>query len=270
MNEALVSVIMPVYRAGAFLVDALCSLENQEHTQWELIAVDDNGEETSDRKVLEEFQHKWGEERVQLCVQPRNLGVANARNTAIRQSRGKYIAFLDADDEWASSRLGKGIEILEKDPEIVLVHHAVKVLADTPEQEARFLKWFNRGGAEKYLLRKTTDYLVENHICTSAVICRREGIRLTALPPRMAFQLEDWVTWNHIATLGYFYYDDEPLVHYRTYPESFTRRTFDQPGMREFAYLEMLFKTFSFKRPFSDILNLSRRILKTLWSIYRG
>jgi teichuronic acid biosynthesis glycosyltransferase TuaG len=102
MSDDLVSVIMPVYNADAWLQRAVESVLAQSHVNFELIAVDDGSKDRSvDR--LESFATK--DRRVKIVRQPINGGVAAARNVGIATARGDYIAFLDADDWWHPAKL---------------------------------------------------------------------------------------------------------------------------------------------------------------------
>lgn len=102
MSGDLVSVIMPVYNAEAWLQRAIDSVLAQSHTQWELITVDDG---SSDRSPAMLDTYAATDARVRVLRQPSNGGVATARNTGIAAARGDYIAFLDADDWWHPAKL---------------------------------------------------------------------------------------------------------------------------------------------------------------------
>ena len=104
-----VSVIIPLYNKGKYIGRALSSVLAQTHEPLEIIVVDDGS--TDD-----------GPEIVQKCKDPRtvlirqeNRGPGLARNAGLSMAKGKYIAFLDADDEWYPSFLETGISYLEND-----------------------------------------------------------------------------------------------------------------------------------------------------------
>jgi len=95
-DSPLVSVLIPAYNASRFIESALASAQRQTYTNIEIIVVDDGSDdETADIVAGIAAQ----DERVQLFRQP-NRGVAAARNRAIAEAHGKYIAPLDADDVW--------------------------------------------------------------------------------------------------------------------------------------------------------------------------
>src|SRR3954447_7877831 len=90
-----VSVIIPAYRASRDIADALASVFAQTFTDFEVIVVDDGSPDAAELEVaVAPFRS-----RIQLIVQA-NRGAGAARNTGIRASTGRLIAFLDADDLW--------------------------------------------------------------------------------------------------------------------------------------------------------------------------
>lgn len=111
-----VSIIMPCYNAAAYLPQSVGSVLSQTFTDWELIAVDDG----SSDGTLDWLQTRT-DSRVRVHTQV-NQGVSATRNAGLRLARGKYVAFLDADDTWAPSFLEKMLAALEKRPDAVLAY----------------------------------------------------------------------------------------------------------------------------------------------------
>jgi glycosyltransferase involved in cell wall biosynthesis len=101
-----VSVVIPCYNQGRFLSEAIDSVLNQTHTQHELIVVDDGSID-----VTQSVARQYG--AVRYIYQP-NQGVSAARNAGIRQSRGTYLTFLDADDRLLPNALAEGIDCFHK------------------------------------------------------------------------------------------------------------------------------------------------------------
>ncbi|GAB2578941.1 glycosyltransferase family 2 protein [Dyella jejuensis] len=111
MSDDLVSVIMPVYNAEAWLSRAIDSVLAQSHALLELIVVDDG---SSDRSpgMLEAYAAL--DARVHVLRQPANGGVAAARNTGIAAAIGDYISFLDADDWWHPAKLERQLNSMRE------------------------------------------------------------------------------------------------------------------------------------------------------------
>lgn len=98
----LVSVIIPVYNAERYLEQTVRSVQAQTITDMEILLVDDcstDGSAVIMRRLAAEDQ------RIRLLMSSCNQGVATTRNIAIKNSRGTYLAFLDADDLWYPDKL---------------------------------------------------------------------------------------------------------------------------------------------------------------------
>ena len=112
MNN-LVSIITPSYNSEKFIKDCVNSVLCQTYTNWELLIVDDYSKDNS-RDVISLLSLK--DERIKSIFLEENVGAAAARNIAIKESNGRYIAFLDSDDIWKSEKLKKQLSFMnEKD-----------------------------------------------------------------------------------------------------------------------------------------------------------
>lgn len=109
--DNLVSIIVPVYNAGAFIEDTIRMVLAQTYTQWELLLVDDCSKDDS-RAKIEAFCGQ--DERIRLIARERNGGAAEARNMGMDNAGGRYIAFLDADDVWLPEKLEKELRFMEE------------------------------------------------------------------------------------------------------------------------------------------------------------
>lgn len=114
----LLSIIIPVYQAKQYLGKCIDSIRMQQFSDFELILVDDGSNDGSEL-LCDEYAEK--DNRIRSIHQT-NQGVSSARNTGLVYARGKYIAFVDADD-WVEPELfGQCIKILEECPADVLYH----------------------------------------------------------------------------------------------------------------------------------------------------
>jgi glycosyltransferase involved in cell wall biosynthesis len=113
-----VSIVIPLYNKASYIKRVLECIEGQEFANWECIIVDDGSTDESG-KIAMDFvssrKEKW------RYIRQTNRGQAAARNSGIELSQGKYVAFLDADDFWPSSKLKSQFALLEIDPELVAV-----------------------------------------------------------------------------------------------------------------------------------------------------
>lgn len=111
VDHPLVSIITPVYNAARWLPQTLASVQAQSFTNWEHILVDDG---SSDGSIALIEAAARSDSRIHLMRTPRNSGPSLARNLAIQAARGRYIAFLDADDLWLPEKLARSVEWMER------------------------------------------------------------------------------------------------------------------------------------------------------------
>jgi glycosyltransferase involved in cell wall biosynthesis len=107
MNN-LVSIIMPSYNCGRFVRETIESVLSQSHTHWELLFVDDAS--TDDTAAIVRSFH---DARIRYFRNGRNCGAAVCRNLALREAKGRWIAFLDSDDCWLPDKLERQIRFME-------------------------------------------------------------------------------------------------------------------------------------------------------------
>lgn len=105
----LVSIIMPSYNTAEYISDSIKSIQEQTYPYWELIIVDDCSTDNS-MEVIRSFN----EPRIKLLKNEKNSGAAVSRNYALREARGKWIAFLDSDDTWVPEKLEKQIRFMKE------------------------------------------------------------------------------------------------------------------------------------------------------------
>ena len=110
--KPLVSVITPAHNAAAFLQAAIDSVRVQTLTSWEMVIVDDGSRDATADIIIRAAET---DARIRLFRHPRALGAAAARNRAIKEARGRYIAFLDADDVWYPQKLERQIGFMRQE-----------------------------------------------------------------------------------------------------------------------------------------------------------
>jgi len=109
-----VSVIVPAYNRAHLITRALESLRGQTYRDFEVVL----GDDASTDDTVAVAQRAWPELKVaRLSV---NRGASSARNAAIRESRGRFLAFLDSDDEWLPEKLAVQMAYLERHPEVAV------------------------------------------------------------------------------------------------------------------------------------------------------
>ena len=108
--DELVSIIMPSYNTAKFISETIESVLAQTYTNWELIIVDDCSTDNTD-EVVKSF---LSDNRIKYIKNEKNSGAAVSRNRALREAKGKWIAFLDSDDLWMPDKLQKQIAFMKE------------------------------------------------------------------------------------------------------------------------------------------------------------
>ncbi len=223
--KELVSVIVPVYRAEEYIEKTILMVQAQTWHNWELLLIEDCSPDDSAeavRRVLnkntvssddnlvhrgltEEYTGIDGQ-RIALFCKEKNEGAAQARNTGLDMARGRYIAFLDADDVWHPDKLEKEMRFMrEKQAGFVFTAY------EFGDEQARPTGKVVHVPAELTYKRA----LSRTVIFTTTVLFDREKIpdRLLRMP---VVESEDTATWWQILREGYTAYGlDEVLAVYR-------------------------------------------------------
>ena len=110
-KEELVSIIMPSYNCGEFVEDTIRSVQAQTYQNWEIIFMDDC---SSDDTISIVTKLREEDSRIRLFQNKINSGAAVSRNNALREAKGRWIAFLDSDDQWEPTKLEKQVHFMEE------------------------------------------------------------------------------------------------------------------------------------------------------------
>ncbi len=107
-DMGLVSIVMPNYNCEKYIKKTIQSVLDQTYQNWELLFVDDCSTDSSI-----EIAKSFGDERIKIFVNEKNSGAAVSRNYALREARGRWIAFLDSDDLWHPEKIEKQLLFME-------------------------------------------------------------------------------------------------------------------------------------------------------------
>lgn len=113
MDTDLVSIITPSYNTAKYVIETIESVVAQTYSNWEMIIVDDCSTDNS-VEIINEYIQKNNENRIRLFVNQENSGAALSRNLALRESKGRWIAFLDSDDVWVPEKLNLQLKFMKK------------------------------------------------------------------------------------------------------------------------------------------------------------
>ncbi len=212
--KELVSIIVPVYRAAAYIAETIAMVEAQTWQDWELILVDDCSPDNSAEVIRNTLRKQAGQDNaarqscegvqaevftgvggqpVMLLQKQKNEGAARARNTGLAAAQGRYIAFLDADDVWYPKKLEREMRFMrEKEAGFVFTAYEFGDSQARPTGRVVHVP-------ERLTYRQALSRTV---IFTTTVLFDRKQIpdRLLRMP---AVASEDTATWWQILREGY-------------------------------------------------------------------
>lgn len=205
-----VSVIIPTYNCSHYLVNAIDSVLAQSFQDFEILVVDDGSFDETPAVM-----RRYGPPL--RYIRQANGGVARARNRGIAESRGRYVAFLDADDTWYPYKLERQLAALKAYPghgvcysDYIVVDSALIPITDRHESHLP-------ANLESLL----TCGNVVGSICT--VLAERTLFdEVGGFDPELS-QCADWDMWVRLALRSRYLYIDEPLATYRQHATNMSR-----------------------------------------------
>jgi len=224
VEQPMLSVIIPTYNRSDFLRQCLSSLRRCGYPNLEIIVVDDGSTENI-AQVVRDFEPGC------TYLRQENQGQSSARNLGFTHSQGRYVAFLDSDDQWLPGTAQKVIELFEHYPEVDLIFTEARM--GGPEEGYR--SWIESAGEEQFFqlpCRLTAEgmriferiplfqrMLVRNPVFISAVVMRREAFeRAGMFDSSLRLGTEDWELWLRICNKMQLAFYPEPLAIYTRHP----------------------------------------------------
>lgn len=226
MNKK-VSVILPSYNYEKFISEAIDSVLAQTYQDWELIIVDDGSRDGS-VAVIEQYT-KRTPDKIKLFFHEgrQNKGMVETYKLGLRNCTGDTVAFLEADDSWGPDNLAAKVEVLEKYPEVAVVHSAVEIFGEKTlarEQERKYT-WRefpapHATGRPFYAF----GYLMRfNFVMTfSTFMTKKENLA----DIDFAVSHTPWLDWwllTQLSLKGKFFYLPESLVRWRVHANNYNR-----------------------------------------------
>lgn len=205
-----VSIIIPTYNSAKYVTDAVDSVLDQSFSDLEVLVIDDGSTDDTE-SVMGRYTASV------RYIRQQNRGVAAARNRGITESRGRYVAFLDADDTWLPDKLERQIAALTTHPDHQFCYTAFTLVTSDFEPLATVRSNRHGPALEDLLLRGN----VVGSICT--VLCERSLFETSGgFDPDLS-QCADWDMWVRLAALTEFLYLDRPTVTYRQHGSNMSR-----------------------------------------------
>lgn len=217
MRHPLISIIMPTFNRLAWLRAAIQSVRDQTLEDWELIVADDGSDEPT-RGYLHALRADSGH-RVRVLFLTHRGNPPVARNTALSEARGEYVAFLDSDDVWLPRKLEMQIASLGEHPAREW-SYTRSVLVDgsgQPLESGRGLRYpaSKDGWIAESLLRG------EAAVTQSSVVARREAVARVGGYPEDLPICGDYELYLRLALRSEIDFVDEPLVLVRRHGEHY-------------------------------------------------
>lgn len=227
------SVVIPAFNAGRHIEACLGSVFGQgADLALEVIVVDDGSTDGTAAR-LDGFPQV-------ICLQQSNMGPAAARNAGIRQARGEFVAFLDADDLWPEGKLRMQIDLLVGHQDAAMCFGDCRQFEEGRQWPQTLFETGGYGegawGPGPYLPGAYPRLLRDNFVTTGSVVVRRhvlgelggfdEGLRL----------VEDLELWLRIARQHPILWCDETCLLRRRHADNLSR----DPDAMSLAYLEVL------------------------------
>jgi len=200
-----VTVIIPAFNAEGHIHEALASVCDQTLRDIEVVVVDDGSTDGTVREV-----ESFTRDLLLVVVRQPNGGPAAARNRAIRLARGRYCAFLDADDVMLPDRLAAQFAMLENDADLGLVHTDLMTF-----DERGILHTTRRAFSNPCGGRILDRLLLDNFITTSTVMAPTGRLIEAGMFAEDRRVSEDFALWLRMAERWKVGFIDRPLVRYR-------------------------------------------------------
>jgi len=219
--QPLVSVIIPSYKMGAYIGEALQSVGAQSYRRWEVVVVDDCGPDDGTYEVIKAFRTSFPDHRVECVRHPTNRGVSAARNTAIAAAEGEFLAFLDPDDSWFPDHLSNCMGAFSRDAGVAVVTGPVEIFGNKDAGQV-WPDWQAQGWRREYFPESLS---IQNFIQICATVARRSAVaEVGGFDVTPALQhIEDYDLWIRLADRGYrFVFLDEKTARYRRHDAAAT------------------------------------------------
>jgi glycosyltransferase involved in cell wall biosynthesis len=209
----LISVIMPVYNAGDYLVEAIESIRNQSVSDWEFLIIDDGSTDLS-WKIINRFAKK--DSRIRIFQNKVNKGLVASLNSIIPKTRGKFVARMDADDISLPNRFEKQVALLEANTRLSACGGQEQII----DEQGKFI-------AEKY-------FPLDPNVCYNTIanvmviqppllMARGDIIRKLRYDNHI-FKNDDISIHFKLLHAGQFSNVDEVIFKYRRVPNSLTHK----------------------------------------------
>lgn len=194
VDSPLVSVIMPAYNSEKHIAEAIASIQRQTLTDWELCVTDDC---STDRTAEIIRSIAADDPRIKYYKQPVNQGAAKARNASLARAKGRFVAYLDADDIWYPHKLERQVAFMVKGgygfscASYSVIDEDGHPMGRTVTMPVEFDRW---------------GYLTNNYLQTVGIMADLEKVNPSLLIMPDMRRRQDAATWLQVLSAGYVCY----------------------------------------------------------------
>ncbi len=260
-SPPLVSVIVPAYNYGEFIGQTLASVQAQTYDNWECLVIDDDSTDSTPQVVARYAQE---DSRI-IYLHQKNQRQAAARNKGLRNAKGKYVQFLDADDLIEAYKFERQVGYLEQHPEVDIVYSSVRYfnsenvherLFSMVEDNAPWMPEVSGPGQDILPLLVRANIMAVNSPLIRRGTVADVGPFDQDLPP-----LEDWDFWMRCAVTGKFFQYNQTsgtLALVRSHPTSSSRN-----NVRMMRAVVQMRKKWDQRIDCGEIRKLNRELMST-------
>lgn len=213
-ESADVSVIIPAYNNAATIARALASVAAQTVAPRQVIVVDDGSDDLTPAQA--ESCRPWFAACEFLVLRQENAGAGAARNTAIAQAHGSWLAFLDADDEWLPEKLAASLDHLHQ-TDLTFVSHDLEVV--NPDGSRVIFD------CARHFQTATDPFVAlfqRGFVATSTVVARRDAVQAAGGFETSLRAAQDYDLWLRLAAGSPFLVFSGALTRYHSNPQGIT------------------------------------------------
>lgn len=213
----LVSVIMPNYNNARYIYYAIDGVLNQSYKKLELTIVDDG---STDSSVEIANKIASSDSRVKIIQHSKNMGVAAALNTGLKNSQGDLIGFCASDDVWLLDKIKIQMVVLNDNTDIGVVHADSLIIDESGNLTGDTFNTFYKFAEKKKNGFILHELMTGNYISAPTVLMRRTLMEEIGQFPENIKWLEDWIYMLRLANRCKFAYLQQPLAKYRVHQNS--------------------------------------------------
>ena len=246
----LVSVILPAYNAENYVSQAVRSALEQTYRPLEIIAVDDGSVDGTLDKLK-----KFGD--AITVVRQENQGVFAARMNGVARAKGRFLAFLDADDVWHPDKIASQMELFRRFPEIALAATRIRQIDAEDRPLDRKIKGESGLVCDRPVKLYGSLLMDRNLICLSSVVVRREAFdEVGGFYTEQRIRSADYDLWLKIAENRPVAVCSERLTSYRVLDCSLLHGPLAKEFKAQLGIIEMnrrRYTAFQYKRRLSNL-----------------